>query len=551
MQGTDTQGLTRTGRGILSQIVASWGARAGYWPPMVIWAPAALVAAAMLLPLAYLIVRTVGAAPEALELLLRVRTVEILVRSFLLVTVVTAASVAIAVPLAWLTVRTDLPLRRLWSVLTVLPLVIPSYVGGFLVVVTLGPRGMLQGLLERTVGLERLPEIYGLPGAALTITLLTYPYVLLTVRAALWGMDPSQVEAARSLGHGPWSSFLRVTLPQLRPAVAAGAVLVALYTLSDFGAVSILRYETFTWAIYVQYESAFDRTLAAALSLVLVGSALALLFVEGRTRGRSRYYRTAAGTSRPSPMVGLGRWRWPALALCGTVVLLALVTPVGVLGYWLARGVAAGEALRPVWAAAASSVYASAAAAVVAVVAAAPVAALAVRYPGRLSALMERATFVGFALPGIVVALALVFFGARYASPLYQTLGLLVFAYVVLFLPLAVGAIRASLTQLSPRMEEAARSLGRRPMPVTVAVTLPLIRPGLLAGGALVFLTAMKELPATLILSPIGFRTLATSIWSATEGSFFAQAAAPALVLVLVSSVPMAFFLFREPGGVR
>ena len=225
----------------------------GFRAPAVVWVPAVMVAGAMLLPLVYLVVRTLGADSDAWDIIFRARTGEIFARSLLLMVTVIAASLVIAVPLAWLTVRTDLPMRRVWSVVTALPLVIPSYVGGFLVVVALGPGGMLQGLLEGLFGVERLPEIYGFPGAALTLTLLSYPYVLLAVRAALWRMDPSLDEASRGLGRGGWSTFARVTLPQLRPALGAGALLVALYTLSDFGAVSLLGYETFTWAIYLQY----------------------------------------------------------------------------------------------------------------------------------------------------------------------------------------------------------------------------------------------------------------------------------------------------------
>jgi len=521
------------------------GARAPR-PPVGFWLPAALVAAAMVLPLAYLVLRTLGAGSEAWEILFRVRTLEILLRSVLLMLAVTGASVAISVPLAWLTVRTDMPWRRLWTVLTILPLVIPSYVGGLVVVAALGPRGMLQQFLSGPFGVERLPEIYGFPGAMLTLTLLSYPYILLSVRGALWGLDPALEDTSRSLGNGPWATFRRVTLPQLRPAIAAGALLVALYTLSDFGAVSLLRYETFTWAIYLQYEAAFDRTLAAALSLVLVAVALSLLVAEARSRGRSRYYRATVGTARPASVVPLGRWRWPAFAFCGAIVFFALVVPMSVLGYWLVRGMLAGEPLQLVWGAALNSVYVSALATVAAVLAALPVAFLVVRHPGWFSTLMERITYMGFALPALVVALALVFFGANYATPLYQTLALLIFAYVVLFLPTALGAIKTSLLQVNPRLEEAARSLGRTSFQAFGTVTLPLVRSGILAGAALLFLVCMKELPATLILGPIGFSTLATSVWSATSGAFFAQAAAPALLLILVTSLPMAFIVLRE-----
>ena len=517
-----------------------------HWPPAILWVPAGVVGAGMILPIAYLALRAFNAGNEVPDLLFRSRTLEILLRSLYLILAVTAGSIAIAVPLAWLTLRTDLPMKRVWAVLTFLPLVIPSYIAGFLLVVALGPRGMLQQLLDGPFGVERLPEIYGFPGAMLTLVLLSYPYVLLTVRGAMWRLDPALEETSRSLGYGPWKTFWSVTLPALRPAIAAGSLLVALYTLSDFGAVSLLRYETFTWAIYIQYESAFDRNIAAILSLVLVTLAMAILVVEALTRGRSRYYRSGAGVARMPGLVRLGRWRWPALAFCTSIVAFSLAMPMSILGYWVARGVSAGEPLHFLGSATWNSLYVSGLAALAAVIAALPVAILTVRYPGMVSTLLERISYVGFALPGIAVALALVFFGANYATPLYQTLGLLVLAYVVLFLPTAMGSIRTSLLQVSPRVEEAARGLGRKPFHVFATVTLPLVRPGILAGAALVLLLTMKELPATLIMGPIGFKTLATSVWSAASEAFFAQAAAPALVLILVSSIPMAFLIFRE-----
>ena len=515
-------------------------------PPVLLLLAAVSVAAVLLLSPSYLLIRTLGAGPEVWDLLIRIRVLEILGRTLLLVGVVTGASILLAIPLAWLTVRTDLPFKTVWSVATALPLVIPSYVAGFIVVVTLGPKGMLQGLMEGMFGLERLPDISGFPGAALTLTLLSYPYVLLTVRAAFLRLDPSLEEISRGLGRNPWATFFGIILPSLRPAIAAGGLLVALYTLADFGAVSLLRFETFTWAIFLQYESALDRGLAAALSLVLIAIALALVGGEAFTRGRWRYYRSGSGASRPLSPVRLGRWRWPALGLCAAVVMASLVLPMSVLVYWVFRGVSAGEPLLLLWEAARNSVYVSAIAAGASVAAALPIAALSVRFPGMLSGILERIAYIGFALPGIAIALSLVFFGVNYAPLLYQTTGLLVLGYVVLFVSAAVGAARSSFLQVSPNVEEAARGLGRTPLGVFASVTLPLVRPGIVSGAALVFLLTMKELPATLILSPIGFQTLATSIWSAASEAFFAQAAAPALLLILTSSVPLAFLLLRS-----
>ena len=517
--------------------------------PAFVWAPGFLIAAALALPLVYLILRALGEDGGLWEVIIRWRTMEILGRSALLTVTVTVMSVAVSVPLAWLTVRTDLPLKRFWSVVTVLPLVIPSYLGAFALIAAFSPRGMLQQGLGGLFGIERLPDVQGFWGAMVTLTVLSFPYVLLPVRAAMRNLDSGVEESARVLGHGPLSVFFRITMMQLRPAIIAGSLLVALYTLSDFGAVSLLQYETFTWAIYLQFNSAFDRSIAAGLSLVLVAMALGILLTDACTRGRSRYSSKGAGGNKHTPMVELGRWRWAGFGFCSLLSILSLGAPLAVLSYWLVRGLAAGERFGAVWDAAVNSIYASVLAAVVCVVAAVPVALLSVRYPSRFSFLVERFSYLGFALPGVVVALALVYFGANYALPLYQTLAMLVFAYAILFLPPAVGAIRAQLLQIDPKMEEAARGLGLSPARVFLTVTLPLIRNGVLAGAALVFLITMKELPATLLLGPIGFKTLATSIWSASEAAFFARAALPALLLVLLSSVPMAILVLADKGA--
>ncbi|HEX9712427.1 MAG TPA: iron ABC transporter permease [Actinomycetota bacterium] len=526
-------------------------------PPRARRAPRPLLGAglavgiAALLPAIYLVVRGAEAGASGIaDTLLDGRTAGLLVRTIGLAVAVTAGAVAIGVPLAWLTERTDLPGRRVWTVLAALPLVIPSFVGGYVFIAALGPRGLVQGWLE-PLGVERLPSIYGFPGAWLVLTLFTYPYVFLMARAALRGLDPTLEDAARSLGDGRRAVLRRVVLPQLRPSIVAGALLVALYTLHDFGAVSLLRYDSFTRAIYLRYAGSFDRSSAALLALVLVAMTVLVLAAEGRARGRAAYHRSPAGARRPTPVVPLARARWPAFAGCALLALLALGVPMLVIGVWLARGIAAGEAAGVTWMAAWNSVRASGLGALAAVVLAWPVAVLAVRFPGRAARGIERTSFVGYALPGLVVALALVFFAARYAPAIYQTQVLLVFAYVVLFLPQATGALRASLLQVPPSLEEAAASLGSGRMRTARRIVLPLMRPGVLAGLALVFLTAMKELPATLLLAPTGFRTLAIEVWSATNAASFARAASPALVLIVIAAVPLALLLTRRPEGLR
>jgi iron(III) transport system permease protein len=506
--------------------------RAGGRPPPALVLPALVTVALLLLPLAYLVVRA-GSGSRGWSVLARTNTLELLWSTGLLVLGVTVASVTIGVSVAWLVTRTDLPGRRLWGVGAALPLVIPSYVAAFCLLGAFGPRGLLQQLL----GVERLPEIYGYWGALAALTLSTYPYVLLLVSAALRGLDPALEEAARGLGRSPLAVFRQVTLPALRPSIGAGALLVALYTLSDFGVVSLMRYDALTRAIYLQYRALFDRTPAAVLALVLVALTALVLLLEGRWRRRTA--RSGPGTARPPRPQPLGRWRWPALAYCTIVVGSFLVVPAAVLVYWLARGLDRAELP---WHELLNSMSASAFAAAAAAIAAVPIALLATRWPSGWTRLLERLSFAGNALPGIVIALSLVFFAANYASPLYQTLALLVFAYVVRFLPQALAGVESSLASVGPRVEEAARSLGRTPLRAALTVTVPLIRSGILAGAALVFLSAMKELPATLLLRPIGFETLATEIWKLTSVGAYSRAALPALLLI-AASAPFVYFL--------
>ncbi len=506
------------------------------------------LAALVLLPVGYLFVRAAEVAPErAFTILTRPGTLRIIGRSLLLVVAVSISACLIAVPAAWLTVRSDLKARRLWTVLLTVPLVIPSYVGAFALIGALGQQGILQRWLQ-PLGVERLPSIYGFWGAWLALTLFAYPYVFLSTRAGLRGIDPALEEASYTLGRSRLETFWWITLRQALPSISAGALLVALYTLSDFGAVAMMQYNVFTRVIYLRLS--LDLDLAALLSVVLVLlTALLLGVVTLIERGRGRTFSRRAHY-RPRP-VRLGRWQPLALAFCALVVTLALVMPVAVMTYWLVNGLQQGETLRDVSAPLQRSLRASALAALVCGVVALPFVWLQVRAPSPLTHLLARSAYLGYALPGVVVGLAFVFLGARYLGDLnalfgldsYRSLGLLVLAYSVRFLSQALGPARASLLQVNPHLEEVAQTLGRGYLTVLRTVTLPLMRSGLVAGVALVFLTTMKELPITLLLAPTGYATLATRIWSASNEAFYARAAAPALILVLISALSLVYIL--------
>lgn len=478
------------------------------------------------MPLFYLAVRVVGAGADRFTgVLLTDRVAQLTGRSLALAAVVTLGCVVLGVGSAFLVTRTDLPLRRLFGVLAALPLAVPSYVAAYAWLAS-------ADLVDPTLRFE------GFWAAALVLTLCSYPYVFLPVSAALVGADPAAEEVSRSLGRGGWRTFTGVTLRQVRPAVAAGGLLVALYVLSDFGAVAILRTDTFTRAVF-NYFNLGIVDLALVLSTVLVAVTVLVLVGETSTRRRgARYARLGPGAGRPAGRLPLGAARIPALVGLVAVAGLALGVPGLALLRWAGAGVSRPGSLTEIAAAVGGSLWVSLLGAGLTMLLALPIGLLVARAPGPVSTVLERLSYLPHALPGVVIGLSLVFLGINVLYPLYQSVWLLALAYAVLFLPLAVGAVATAAGQAPAELEQVARSLGRRPWTVFRTVTLPLIAPGIGAGAALAFLTCMKELPATLLLRPTGMETLATRLWRHTEVVEYAAAAPYAALLVAIAAVP-------------
>jgi len=505
-----------------------------------------IIALLLLTPFVWLVqeARRVG-ADETVSFVFSGNTLDIIVNSLVLTGAVTACSILVGVPLAILTVQTDLPFRRFWTVVAALPLVIPSYIGAFTFVSAFGPRGVLQDILA-PLGVEELPEIYGLFGATLVLTLYTYPYVYLTTRASLLSFDGKVVEAARTLNHSRWEAFRRVTLPQIKPGIAAGSLLAALYTLSDFGTPQIMRYDVFTRMIFVWYDNFFLGR-AAVMSLLLLALTVVILAMESRISASSDGAHVSSGSRRPG-QISLGRWKWPALVFCVSIAGLALALPIAILLMWLGRpspGFADGGFTFE-FGYVLNSVSVSVAAAVASVLVGLPLAYLAARGSSRLGSLPARASYIGYATPGVVVGLALIFFGLRFASVLYGSVIMLIFAYIIRFVPQAVGTMKSSILQVDPKHVEAAKTMGDSSLRSFRRVVLPQITPGVIAGAALVFLTTMKELPATLLLKPLGGQTIVTYIWQVQEAAYYGQSAIPALILVCISGLSMVVILWQD-----
>lgn len=453
---------------------------------------------------------------------------------------VTITALVIGTATAWVTSRTDLPGRRIWMLVAALPLVIPSYMAALTIIGATGPGGLISSWL----GIE-IPTPYGFVGAWLALSIFLAPMAHLIVTPGLRTIDPATEEAATGLGAGGARVFFSVTLPQLRPALVSAGLMIGLYTVSDFGAVSLLRFDTFTRAIYTLYAGQIDRRPSAALSVVLMVLALAILLVERRTRSRARYETPSIKRQRHPIHLGAGQ-RASAFGFLGGYSLIALVIPGTVLAYWLIRGLAAGNEVGHLWDETARSVGVSLAAALLAVIAAYPVGMVTTWRRRRLSGAVDTSVWAVYSLPHIAVGVAVVAFVLQFAQPLYQTAILLVVVYVGMFMAQAVSPIQDSLRRASPDMEDASRGLGRSALQTLARVTVPLTRPGIVAGAALVFISVMKELPATLLVRPNGFETLAIRIWSATGEGFYTRASAAGLVLLAVSIVPLLAMTQRD-----
>lgn len=486
----------------------------------------AVVVVGLLLPLLFIVLQASHAGwHDVFRLLFRRLTRVLLINTIELAALVSAACAVLGAGAAWVVERTDLPLRRMWAVLVVLPVAIPDFVVGY-------------------AWNSIYPAVHGMAGATLVMSLALYPLVYLPVAAALRRSDHREEEVARSLGLGPLATFVRVTLRQVRPALTGGCLLVCLALLAEYGAFEIVRFQTFTTTIFNQFQNGGPQSIptGSGLSLVLVLIGLVVLAGEGAVSTRGRLGSAGGATGhRDSGRVRLGvRGKTASMVGLGVLVGAGVGVPLGILGYWMEASHATTVPGDSIWGALLSTASYSAAGALVATVAALPVALLAVRFRSATSVVMERSTFISQCLPGVVLALALGYFALHYFPRLYQTGPLLVAAYAILFFPMALVCVRASVAQAPRQLEEVARSLGQRPAGALVRVTLPLVAPGLAAGFCLVFLSAVTELTATLLLAPDGVRTLATQFWAYETNSSYGAAAPYAVVIVALAALPAA-----------
>lgn len=503
----------------------------------VLLAASVVVAVVLIVPLVFLLIEADGAGISSVwHLIWRPLTAQLLWNTVRLTFVVTILCAIIGTLSAFCVERTDLPGRRIWAVVVVVPFAIPDFVVGF--------------------GWASLSTwVQGFRGAVLVMTLAVYPLVYLPVAASLRSADPSLEEVSRSLGHGRVKTFFKVTLGQARGAILGGCVLVSLVILAEYGAFEILTYRTFTTEIFDEFR-VFQVPIACALSLVLIVLSLIILGAEVVLRGKGRVVRTGQFAQRETRRHQLGKAKIPVLLGFTVLVILALGVPVGASIYWIFEGGSAsitGASSVSLFSAAWHTAAYSGVAALLATLLALPLALLSVRHSSRLSRLLERCSYLVLAMPGVIIAFTLSYFSVRYADAFeYQSAAMLVVAYAILFFPLALVGVRASVTYAPVSLEEVAKSLGVKNWKVFLRVTLPLVGPGIAAAFCLVFLACVTELTATLILVPTGVQTLATQFWNYQGNLSYGQAAPFALVMILIAAGPsyvLARYFDRRPAG--
>ena len=481
-----------------------------------------------IIPIGYLLLRAfAGGGESLLGLLERPRLPLLIGNSIGLAASVTLGTLAIGLPSAFFLSRVRIPLRAFWMVIAALPLAVPSYLAAY-------------GLLAA------FPTMQGFGASWLVLTMVTVPYVTLPVASALQSATTDFEDVAKTLGRSSLSALLSGSWHNVRGPALAGSLLVFLYVISDFGGVALFRFPVLTTAIYQAYGASYDRNLAAVLSLILITLAIIIVFCERLARSKGRTGIVSQLTSGRTKVIKLRGSLSPFFALLAFPTIAVVLVPLVVM---LTRMFSA-EALTSLdparlWLATVNTLLLSLGGALIAIALATPIALLAARYSGRLVGTIESLGYLPLALPGVVVGLALVFFALGMAPLLYQSTFLLALAYGFMFLPKAIGGIRSRVSAIPRSLDDVSTTLGYTPFQSWRAVIGPLSRPGFLLGGLLVMVTAMKELPATLMLRPTGMDTLATLLWSRTDVASYGAAAPYALMLIVLAAIP-AFLLSQS-----
>ena len=496
------------------------------------------------LPLLYLLFKLTFGINLFIDFIFNFKIFKLAMNTMLLVILVVFFAILISLPLAFLNVRSNLPFAKHLTSISVLPIALPSYVMATTQIELWGPRGLVYEFLNKIFGVDKIPSFYGLSGSVFVLSLITYPYIYIGLCAMFRRFDYQMIDASKTLGSSNFQTFRKIIFPLVKPTVASGSLLVALYVLSDFGAISLLRFNTFTTAIFNRMYTSIGNYGVLEISTLAIFFCFFILFLESRTRNNARHFSNSSNIKIKK--ADLGFWRWILFPIVLMPPVLGFLLPVSVLIYWLIQGILNDNSFTNIISSTINTISISLLSSLIITIFSIPIILVIRKKIKFLSAIIEKSCYIGLSLPGIVVGMSLVFFSINYFDMIYQTYIILVLAYLISFLPAVITPIRSTLTQIDPKLEEASYTLGKGKISTFYNIIVKLSTPGFIYGAILVFILCLKELPATLILSPVGFRTLSTSIWASASEAFFMDTAAASLILVIIAGIPSYLFMSND-----
>ena len=498
----------------------------------------------LVLPLLYLLAKITFDFNLFFDFIFNTNILKLSFNTVSLIVLVVVFSVLISLPLAFLNVRSNLPFAKYLTSISVLPIALPSYVMATTQIEIWSKNGWVHNFLKLFFEMKTFPSFYGLIGSVFVLSLITYPYVYIGLAAMFRRFDYQMIDASKTLGDNSFQTFTKIIFPLVSPTIVGGSLLVSLYVLSDFGAVSLLRFNTFTIAIFNRMYNSISNYGVLEISLLAILFCFVILFIESRTKNESRHFSNSNLSDYKKSDLGL--WKWVLLPISLIPLIFGFILPVSVLIYWLIIGIGEDTGFSDVIQPTLNTLMISSVSAIFITLVCIPLLITIKKNIRVLSFIIDKVSYIGLSLPGVIVSMSLVFFCINYFDYIYQTFIVLVLGYFISFLPAALGPIKASMTQIDPKLEDASLTLGASRIKTYINVVVKLSSPGFIYGGVLVFILCLKELPATLILSPIGFQTLATEIWSNASEAFFIKTALASIVLVIIAGVPSYIFMSND-----
>ena len=497
----------------------------------------------MAMPVLYVFVRAAFAPLEKWQVLLGTRVPMLLWNTMSLAGSVAVFTSIIGVCLAWLVEQTNLPGSKILKAVLTLPLAIPPYIGALTYIIIFGKRGMVYSLLGSSI-----IDIYSFFSVTFILSMFTFPYVFLIVSAALSKINGNYEEAGRSCGAGYATIFKRVILPLIMPAILSGNMIVFFYIISDFGAVSMLRYSTFTSSVYFQMVGKLDRSGAAILSMLTIALGIVVLIAKAQFQKYNVFLQNPKSNRKNKPL-DLGKYKNLCLIFVFIVLFFSVIMPLTALIAWSIKGIYAKAVNMKMLGYISNSLFISIGAAFITMLISIPITYFKFRHTSKLTSLLNGICNLGLIIPGTLIALGMVFVINKYFVWLIGGPSVLIIGHAMRYLPRNLQSTESSMALISPVLDETAYSLGIRFGTVLRKVILPTIRPGVLSGGILVMVSSLKELPITLMLRPPGYDTLAVRIWIQSSDGFYTHAAPAGLLIVIASLIPLFFLARKDLGG--